>query len=81
MTVSTVPYVTRIIAGYQQDDAPMIASAIDDAAAAGYNTRQLLVVLAGAIAGLLADQGFDVERDSKGLLRALAEAELDGLAQ
>lgn len=81
MTVSTVPFVTRIIAGYQQDDALAISSAIDDAAAAGYNTRQLLVVLAGAIAGLLADQGFDVEHDSQELLRAMAEAELDGLCE
>lgn len=67
-------YITRIIAGYQADDALMIQRAIDDAAEAGISARQLLVVLAGAIAGLLADQGFGAE-DSRALLVSLALAE------
>lgn len=80
MTVSTVPFITRIIAGYQQNDALAIGAAIDAAADAGFNTRQLLVVFAGAVAGLLADQGFDVEHDAQELLLALADAERDGLS-
>lgn len=67
-------YIARIVAGYQADDALMIRAAIDDAHAAGYSTEQLLIVLAGALAGLLADQGMGIE-DSRSLLAALAEAE------
>lgn len=74
MTTSTVPFITRIIIGHQTDDAAMIHAAIDDAEAAGIPTKLLLVVLAGAMAGLLNDQGIDVE-DERSLLRALAEAE------
>lgn len=71
---SAVKYVTQLIIGHQTDDALMMDQAVRDAAAVGLNTRHLLFVLSGAVAGLLNDQGIDVE-DERSLLHALAAAE------
>lgn len=71
---SATGYVARLIAGYQAEDAEMMDRALRDAEAAGLTARHLLTVLVGAVAGLLADQGFGVE-DSRALLLALAAAE------
>lgn len=75
---SAVKYVTQLIVGHQTNDALMMEQAIRDAEAVGLNTRHLLVVLSGAMAGLLNDQGIDVE-DERALLNALAAAEANAL--